>query len=51
MFVTLVIGKKRLRLFIGVSLVLAILLMTPLLNLPERLAAVVSPEARLEPIY
>ncbi len=51
MFVTLVIGKKRLRLFIGVSLVLAILLMTPLLNLPERLAAVVGPEERLVPIY
>ncbi|NLA11489.1 MAG: polysaccharide deacetylase family protein, partial [Firmicutes bacterium] len=36
---------------LGLCLVLAILLATPLLNLPERLAAVVGPGERLVPIY
>lgn len=51
MFVTLLIGKKRLKMLLGLCLVLAILLATPLLNLPERLAAVVGPGERLVPIY
>lgn len=51
MFVTLLIRKERLRLLIGLVLVLAILLLTPLFNLPQRLAAVVGPGERLVPIY
>lgn len=51
MFVTLLIRKERVKLLIGLLLVLAILLLTPLLNLPGRLAAVVGPGERLVPIY
>lgn len=51
MFMTLLIRKERLKLIIGLGLVLAILLLTPLFNLPERLAAVVGPAERLVPIY
>lgn len=51
MFVTLLIRKERVKLLIGLLLVLTILLLTPLLNLPGRLAAVVGPGERLVPIY
>ena len=51
MFVTLLIKKERLKLIIGLALVLALLLLTPLLNLPGRLATVVGTGERLVPIY
>lgn len=51
MFVTVLIKKERLKLIIGLCLVAALLLMTPLLNLPGRLAAVVGQGERLVPIY
>ena len=51
MFITVLISKKRLKLIIGLALVLAILLLTPLLDLPGRLATVVSQGERLVPIY
>lgn len=51
MFVTIFIRKERLRLIFGLGLVAAILLLTPLLNLPGRLAAVVGQGERLVPIY
>lgn len=51
MFVTVLIGKERLRLIIGLCLVAAILLLSSLLNIPGRLAAVVGTGERLVPIY
>jgi polysaccharide deacetylase family sporulation protein PdaB len=51
LFITVLISKKRLKLIIGLALVLAILLLTPLLDLPGRLATVVSQGERLVPIY
>ncbi|MGI6601069.1 MAG: polysaccharide deacetylase family protein [Dethiobacteria bacterium] len=48
---TIFIRKERLRLIFGLGLVAAILLLTPLLNLPGRLAAVVGQGERLVPIY
>ncbi len=51
MFLTVLINKKRLKLIIGLALVAAILLLTHLLNIPGRLAAVVGQEERLVPIY
>ena len=51
LFVTVLIKKERLKLIIGLCLVAALLLMTPLLNLPGRLAAVVGQGERLVPIY
>ncbi len=51
MFVTIMIKKSRLKLILGLSLVAILLLLTPLLNIPERLAAVVNPGERLVPIY
>lgn len=51
MFVTILIRKKRLKLIIGVCLVALFLLVTSLINIPEKLAAVVVPGERLVPIY
>lgn len=51
MFITILMEKKRLRLIIGLGLVILFLLLTPLLNLPGRLALVVGGAERLVPIY
>lgn len=51
MFMTILIKKSRLKLILGLAVVLLLLLLTPLLNLPERLAAVVTQSERLVPIY
>ncbi len=51
MFVTVLFNKKRLKLIIGLCLVAAFLLLTPLFNLPGKLAAVVGRGERLVPIY
>ncbi len=51
MFVTVLIRKERIRLIAGLCLVALILLLSSLLNIPGRLAAVVSPGERLVPIY
>lgn len=51
MFVTVLIKKERLRLIAGLCLVAAVLILPALLNIPERLAAVVGPGERLVPIY
>ncbi len=51
MFVTVLIKKERLKLFTGLCLVALFLLLISLLNIPGRLAAVVSPGERLVPIY
>ncbi len=51
MFITVIFSRKRLKLLGGLILVFALLLLTPLLNLPERLAMVTTRENRLVPIY
>lgn len=48
---TLLIRKERLKLLIGLALVVAILLLTPLLGLPHKLATVTGRGERLVPIY
>lgn len=51
MFVTIIVKKSRLKLILGLCLVIILLLLTPLLNIPQRLAAVVTQGKRLVPIY
>lgn len=51
MFVTVIVRKSRLKLILGLCLVIILLLLTPLLNLPRRLAAVFNQNERLVPIY
>ena len=51
MFMTIIIEKRLLKLILGLAAVLLLLLLTPLLNLPDRLAAVINVSERLVPIY
>ncbi|HPU01020.1 MAG: polysaccharide deacetylase family protein [Firmicutes bacterium] len=51
MFLAILIDKRRLKLIFGLAIVTALLLLTPLLNLPDRLATVVGQGERLVPIY
>lgn len=51
MFVTIIIRKSLLKLFLGLCLVIILLLLTPLFNIPERFAAVVTQSERLVPVY
>jgi peptidoglycan-N-acetylglucosamine deacetylase len=51
LFMTIIITRKRLKLIVGLILVLLLLLAAPLLNLPQRLSAVVTQGERLVPIY
>ncbi|MEW5785578.1 MAG: polysaccharide deacetylase family protein [Bacillota bacterium] len=51
MFVTLIIRKSSLKLFLGMGTVALLFLLTPLFNIPTRLAAVLTQNERLVPIY
>lgn len=51
MFITIIVNRRRLKLLGGLALVFALLLVTPLLGLPERLTAVITRDQRLVPIY
>ncbi len=51
MFMTIIIKKSRLALLLAAAAVLLLLLLTPLFNLPGRLAAVINQNERLVPIY
>lgn len=51
MFLTIIIGKKRLKQFTALLLVLLALLLTPLFDIPQKLSAVFLQNERLVPIY
>lgn len=51
MFMTLIIKKSRLKLILGLAMLLLLLLAPLLFDLPNRLAAVVNQSERLLPIY
>lgn len=51
MFVTIILRKSLLKLFLGLCLVIVLLLLTPLFNIPDRFAAMVTRGERLVPIY
>ena len=51
MFVTVVIRKRRLKLFLGVGFVVLLFLLTPVFNIPARLAGLFAQNERLVPIY
>ncbi len=51
MFMTIIIKKSRLALILALAAILLLLLLTPLFNLPGRLAAVFNQSERLVPIY
>ncbi len=51
MFVTVIVNRRRLVYLLLLGLALALLILTPLLKLPERLSEVIAQAQRLVPIY
>lgn len=51
MFVTVVISKRRLALLLGAAFIVLLFLLTPLFDLPARLAGLFAQNERLVPIY
>ena len=51
MFITVIIKKKSLKLILGLGVIALLFLLTPVLNIPERLASVFAQGERLVPIY